>query len=117
MSTHHLASVTADGVIDNVILCEEDALDHFLSDGFIDVSEISGALMLVRAGRGHVRPSRASEPEPPSRADMEALRQQQFALRCDPIYFKWQRGEATEADWLAEVAAVRAEFPYPDEEA
>lgn len=33
-----------------------------------------------------------------------------YQFRSDPIFFKWQRGEATEQDWLDEVAAIDAEF-------
>ena len=31
----------------------------------------------------------------------------------DAVYMKWQRGEATEQDWIDAVAAIRA--LYPDE--
>ena len=31
---------------------------------------------------------------------------------ADPIFFAWQRGEATEQDWLDKVAEIRARYPY-----
>jgi hypothetical protein len=31
---------------------------------------------------------------------------------ADPLFFKWQRGESTEQDWLDAVAAIRERFPY-----
>ena len=31
---------------------------------------------------------------------------------ADPLFFSWQRGEGTEAEWLAKVAEVRARHPY-----
>ncbi len=36
-----------------------------------------------------------------------------FALvaEADPLFFRWQREEATHEDWLASVAAVRVRYP------
>lgn len=33
----------------------------------------------------------------------------------DPIYFKWQRGEATEQEYLDAVEQVRNDYPIPGE--
>ena len=40
-------------------------------------------------------------------------RRNAYLAESDPLYFKWQRGEATEADWLAKIAEIRARFPDP----
>ena len=37
-----------------------------------------------------------------------------LAAEADPLFFRWQRGEAEKADWLAAVAAVKARFPKPE---
>jgi hypothetical protein len=37
-----------------------------------------------------------------------------LAREADPLFFQWQRGEATEADWLARVAEVKARLPRPE---
>lgn len=29
----------------------------------------------------------------------------------DPIFFKWQRGEATEQEWLDSIQAIKEAFP------
>lgn len=39
------------------------------------------------------------------------LRAAAYQYEADPIFFKWQRGEATQADWLAAVEAVKSRFP------
>jgi hypothetical protein len=39
-------------------------------------------------------------------------RHQAFVAEADPLYFAWQRGEATEEDWLAKCAEIRARYPY-----
>jgi hypothetical protein len=39
-------------------------------------------------------------------------RAQAYAQESDPIFFKWQRGEATEEEYLAKVEEIRSRFPY-----
>jgi len=36
-----------------------------------------------------------------------------FAAEADPLFFKAQRGEATQADYDAKVAEIRTRYPYP----
>lgn len=35
-----------------------------------------------------------------------------YRLESDPLFFKSQRGEATEAEWLAKVEEIKQRFPY-----
>jgi hypothetical protein len=46
-------------------------------------------------------------------AAVEAARLAAYEQQSDPLYFKWQRGDATEAEWRAAVAKVKADNPYP----
>lgn len=34
-----------------------------------------------------------------------------YQAESDPLFFKYQRGEATEQDWLDKVAEIKARFP------
>lgn len=70
-----------------------------------------------------------SEGDAPSEAELEAewaeveyevayeavemARQAAYQKESDPIFFSYQRGEATEADWLAAVEGVKVAHPYP----
>ena len=45
---------------------------------------------------------------------VEAARQVAYAQTADPLFFQYQRGEATEAEWLAAVQAVKDAHPYPE---
>ena len=41
----------------------------------------------------------------------EANRKAAYMAESDPLFFKWQAGEATEEEWLAKRAEIRARFP------
>jgi hypothetical protein len=59
----------------------------------------------------------ASRAENAHRAALEARDESlraALATEADPVFFQWQRGEATREDWLAAVAAVKARFPRPE---
>ena len=51
----------------------------------------------------------------PTIEQQEAARAAAYRAEADPLYFKAQRNEATEAEWLAKVAEIKARFPYPTE--
>jgi hypothetical protein len=44
---------------------------------------------------------------------VEQARLTAYEQTSDPIFFKWQRGDATEAEWREAVAKVKADNPYP----
>lgn len=46
-------------------------------------------------------------------AAIEAARLTAYEQQSDPLFFKWQRGDATELEWREAVAKVKAENPYP----
>ena len=44
-------------------------------------------------------------------AQAEANRAEAYRNESDPLFFKWQRGEATEEEWLYKVSEIRARYP------
>lgn len=48
---------------------------------------------------------------PPAGYDADWNRQQAYRDESDPLFFKWQRGEATEQEWLDKVAEIRSRYP------
>lgn len=48
-----------------------------------------------------------TEPEP----DISALRRAAYQAEADPLFFKYQRGEATQEEWLAKLAEIKARYP------
>jgi hypothetical protein len=49
-----------------------------------------------------------------ARAGVEQERASAYRETSDPLFFEWQRGDATESDWLLAVAEVKAAHPYPE---
>ena len=47
------------------------------------------------------------------RGRVEAQRKAAYAVESDPVFFQFQRGDATEQEWLDAVEAVKAKYPYP----
>ena len=47
-------------------------------------------------------------------AQVEAQRHAAYIADADPLFFSWQRGEATEQEWLDAVQAVKDAHPYPE---
>jgi len=45
---------------------------------------------------------------------VEQARAQAYRETSDPIFFQYQRGSATEQEWLAAVQAVKDAHPYPE---
>jgi hypothetical protein len=44
-------------------------------------------------------------------AEAEANRKAAYIAEADPLFFRAQRGEATEQEWLDKVAEIKARYP------
>lgn len=47
--------------------------------------------------------------------DMTAMRREAYQKESDPLYFKWQRGEATQQQWLDKIAEIKTRYPIAGE--
>ena len=45
------------------------------------------------------------------RPNSEDLRLKAYQAESDPLYFKWQRGEATQEEWLSKIAEIKSRYP------
>lgn len=43
--------------------------------------------------------------------EMDRRRAEAYKNESDPIFFKWQRNEATEEEWLTKVTEIKERFP------
>jgi hypothetical protein len=75
---------------------------------------------VVRVPEKPVAPTPEAVAEAAEADYQSALAWREQALRealmqeSDPLFFLWQRGEVTKADWLAAVSEVKARFPKPE---
>lgn len=44
---------------------------------------------------------------------VEVARRTAYEQTSDPVFFEWQRGDATEVEWREAVAKVKIDNPYP----
>lgn len=65
-------------------------------------------------GTGWVAPPPTPEEWTEEYARVEQRRQAAYERDADPVFFRWQRGTATEQDWLNAVQAVKDAHPYPE---
>lgn len=43
--------------------------------------------------------------------EAELNRAEAYRTESDPLFFKWQRGEATEQEWLDKIAEIKTRYP------
>ena len=48
------------------------------------------------------------------RLKAENQRKAAYQQEADPLFFSYQRGEATEQEWLDAVQSVKDRYPYPE---
>jgi len=49
----------------------------------------------------------------PTQAEVDQQRHAAYVAESDPLFFQWQRGEATEQAWRDKVAEIQARYPDP----
>jgi hypothetical protein len=77
-------------------------------------SEIYGRELFAAAIAGDfgpIAPYIAPPVVPPTSEQIEAMRRAAYQAEADPLFFKWQRGESTEQEWLSKIAEIKARFP------
>lgn len=79
----------------------DDSLGVFDANGvniFIEQSAVDTAAVIVA--------------QETAKKTAELGRKQAYLEEADPIFFKAQRGEASQSEWLAKVDEIRQRFPY-----
>jgi len=52
-----------------------------------------------------------AQPMPATQLSPEELRRAYYVVEADPIFFKWQRGTATEQQWLDKILEIKSRYP------
>lgn len=50
-------------------------------------------------------------PKKLTKEEISELRKKAYTEEADPIFFQYQRGEATKEDWLNKIAEIKARYP------
>jgi len=50
----------------------------------------------------------------PTKEQQIEVRALAYKNESDPIFFMWQRGEATEQEWLDKIEEIKLRYPYPE---
>lgn len=78
-------------------------------------NEIHGRKIYAEAVDGLFGPISAYvEPLPPkplTNDQIAQLRQDAYQRESDPLYFKWQRGEALQQEWLDKIQSIKLRYP------
>jgi len=45
---------------------------------------------------------------------VENNRRKAYQKESDPLFLKWQRGDATEQEWLDKIEEIKERFPKPE---
>ena len=97
-------AIVENGVVSNVVLA-----DAPMGSGWVK-TDIANPGWLYN-GSVFTPPA----PIVPTKEEQEALRHAAYTAEADPLFFKWQASEGTEAEWLAKREEIRNRYPYPSE--
>ena len=87
------------------------------SEWNLDGNEYSGLTWLSDSPKPTEKQLQALWPEVEHEVAIERVEQARaiaYRETSDPIFFEYQRGDKTEAEWLAAVQAVKDAHPYPE---
>jgi len=99
------------GTVTNIIVVDPSNIPDWCKDWpeATELCEVGGSYV-----NGVFTPAPQPEPVAPTLEQQKAARAEAYRLESDPIFFMVQRGESTNADWLAKIAEIKARFPYPE---
>jgi hypothetical protein len=96
------------GVVTNLVLS-----DAAIEENWVEATGGCGIGWSYSSGQFTAPPQPI--PPAPTGESQEELRRSAYTQEADPLFFKWQAGEATEAEWLAKRQEIRDRYPYPTE--
>ena len=109
-------NLTIADVFDTDVYIDPSVTTYPITENEKDMIEVSGQMALWQYKDGQVVESEFAPQiyKNEYNAKQKQLRLQAYEQESDPIFFKWQRGEATEQQWLDAVAQVSLQFPYQE---
>lgn len=87
--------------------------DDYLANGDTILNkQITGPATISEVADDWVDPNYIIQQNAAFNREQSKKRQVEYTLYSDPINFLWQRGKATEQEWLDEIEAIKLRYPY-----
>jgi hypothetical protein len=86
--------------------------DGYECDGIFYSTSVTGAVVKSEVDDDYVNPAIHKQTIDVFNAQQSQLREEQYKLKSDPIFFQYQRGSKTEQEWLDAVNAIKTQLPY-----
>ncbi|CAB4240537.1 hypothetical protein UFOVP3_34 [uncultured Caudovirales phage] len=98
-------------IITNIIVVDPNNIPDWCADWpeATELCDIGGSYV-----DGVFIPKPQPTPEPPPLEQQQAARALAYKNEADPIFFKAQRGEATQQEWLDKIEEIKLRYPYPE---
>jgi len=87
------------------------AFDH-LTERLVELAPLYDGASWVQQWAVEQKSQIEIDAEAAQQAEQQAeARRQAYIAESDPVFFKWQRGEATQQEWLDKVAEIKTRYP------
>jgi len=111
----YILTSNSDGTIYGSYNSIVEQTDYYLANGDIVLTkEITGLAAISEVADDWVDPSYIVQQNAAFNKEQSKKRQVEYTTISDPIFFQWQRGSKTEQEWIDEVNAIKARYPYKD---
>jgi adenylate kinase family enzyme len=88
--------------------------DGYLCDGAMISNSIIGSASIVEVSDDYVNPKIVEQNRIQFNKEQTERRAKAYTKESDPINFMYQRGEATQEEWLAKIAEIKNRFAYKE---
>lgn len=82
-----------------------------IAEDLIDTAVLTGGQWVQTWAVTQAAPEVVAQRQANKTARTDAQRAEAYRTESDPIFFKSQRGEATQQEWLDKVAEIKSRFP------
>jgi hypothetical protein len=109
-------NLTIENVFDTDVYVDPDVTTYPITEAEKDMIHESGSMGFWQYKDGKVVESefKAEMLKNTFNVGQKQNRQLAYTKESDPLFMKYQRGEATKEEWEAKVAAIAARYPYQE---
>jgi len=86
----------------------------FMADGISIPSQVVQGMTQMEVADDYQNPEDVALANAKINEDMKAMRSKAYPVEADPLFFKSQRGEIPEQEWIDKVAEIKLRYPYAE---